>query len=112
MRDVRPRDMGLAFPIALLLVAVSWLVVIIGIFVSWSAQTLSPVRLWRLCLVYSVALAFVPALFFLVGGFDDASRGYFSPVPWLCLLASAVGPALSYILSLLAQRANHARSEL
>ncbi len=82
--------MGLAFPVALLLTAVAWLLVSCGIVVSWLRTAKS--RYWRILLVVTVTLSAPPFVLASFGIFDSDNPR----IPAALLVASVVGPLVAW----------------
>jgi hypothetical protein len=85
--------MGLAFPLAFLLTAVAWLVVVAAIVVSWVPRFASfSARVWRVCIFLTVLLCLLPALFSCVATIDALKYGSAVVPPLMILACSLLAP--------------------
>jgi len=91
--------MGMAFPLAFLLIAVAALALVFAYLVSWGMGSRPDTRrrLWLVVMLVVLALSLGPLLFFGIGAVEEMSRGE-SPAKPLGLFALVVGLlAVTYV---------------
>jgi hypothetical protein len=92
--------MGLTFPLALLLTAVSWLVVAAVIVLSWVPRLAnSIVRMWRICAFFAVSLNLLPVVVGCAETIDALKYGS-TIFPALMILVCSLLPPLVCLLVL------------
>lgn len=91
--------MGLAFPLACLLTAVAWLVVVAAIVLSWVPRFASSIiRVWRICVFLTVSVCFLPIVFSCAGTIDSLKSGDAIFPPLMILACSLLAPLTCLIM--------------